>query len=153
MNTWIIIISIFFLALGILCAWVYIPLNRDRKKAQFRKMKLNDRPKLSKKKYINHFNEKGYKIEHIELVYNEIKGFCKIGESIMYPEDDLYKDYAVDSFDMEEIELIDIITKKQFNKTAKQEDLDKVSETTKYFNAESLLNLLKLMENKSQLYE
>jgi len=111
----------------------------DLKKALDNKDSIGKRPLLNRISYIDFFLKKGYKKKDIDFVYSGLKQFFNLEESTLYPTDDFYTQYALNSFEMEELELLAVIEK---NHTFKQIELDEVNDKFEFFNAEVLLYLI-----------
>jgi hypothetical protein len=141
MNITIIIIGIIIFIFVILG---YIQNERDKNRLQ----KLNiSRPNLTRTEFINRLVKSGFDMQHVEVVYDEIRDFIRVNNFSIYPEDDIHKIYGIK--DLDDIELIYRICKKLNLRKPEQKDCDKLNKEMKKFNAEYILTLTKnLMESK-----
>jgi hypothetical protein len=101
------------------------------------------RPKLPRKEYIQLLVAKGFEKQHVEVVHDEIRNFIQEDDLSIYPDDDLHKIYRIEDFD--DIALIDGICEKLNLRTPTQKDLEELNRNTIAFDANYILNLLKIL--------
>ena len=119
----------------------------NRNNAEIKKVqdKNKNRPKISKQEYVQRLVEKEFEEKHVEVFYEETKRIIGIGNFSMHPEDDIYENYGL--WDLDDIELIDNICVRLEIRKAEQKDFDELGKTFDKMNAESILTLIKTLEN------
>jgi len=139
-------VLIFFIVIFVVLLGVFIN-NRDEKKRKKVLDSNKNRPFLKKEDYIKQLIQKGFKKEHIEAFYNETKKTIGIENFTMYPEDDIYENYAL--WDLDDIDLIDNVCYKLGKRKIEQKDIDELSKTFKTYNAESILTMISKLEKST----
>lgn len=138
-----------FILIGILIILFLIFIG-NRHNAEIKKVqdKNKNRPKISKKEYVQRLVEKGFEEEHIEVFYNETKRIIGIENFSMYPEDDIYENYGL--WDLDDIELIDNVCRELGIRKAEQKDFYELGKTFHKMNAESILTLITMLEKNTE---
>ncbi len=94
---------IWFILIGIIVfIFIIFALRNVDVYSELRKVNEN-RPELSKDDYAYLLIQKGFKKEHIEIVYDAIKKHTFIDKLSIYPEDDIYNLLCIDSEDFADI--------------------------------------------------
>jgi len=120
---------------------------------QYNSYKINKlvrgRSKLTKNDFVKSLVMKGYELNDIEIVYEEICQYITNSEFSLYPEDDLYKDVQIDEF--EDNELINSILKKIDLEVPSQVFFDEINSNSKIFNSIYILEIITILRNNQNI--